>query len=171
MNDDTDLDGEPLDSAGIPVCPFCASAARYFGPMVSGGKPRYLWEIQCRGCHVSMQGEGETSEEAKAAVLVRWSRRVTDSRLAMLDAWFESRGLPKGYPHLDHWRWIIMGFIGGKRAMVAHTVVCATDDEAMDDAKEAGVTPFDAFRWDCISPEWRAEALRLVAEKAKSAQP
>lgn len=167
MNDpEFDLDGEPLDSAGIPMCPFCGDNARYFGPLVSGGKPKYLWEIQCRGCHVGMRGEGETSEEAKALVLVKWTRRVGNGRLAMLDAWLEARGLPKDYQHLVHWRWIIDGFVDGKRASVALTVTCACDDEALSAARVSGVRAVRVIPWDEATPGQRAEALRIEAERA-----
>lgn len=161
MNDETDLDGELLDSSGIPKCPFCGSAARYFGPLVSGGKPRYLWEIQCRGCHASMQGEGETSEEAKVSVLVRWRQRVGDGRLAILDAWFESRGLPRDWTGpLDVWGWVLFDNEGG---------VCGYDHEFNGERPPGNCDMME--RWDEATPEQRAEALRIEAERSKSAQP
>ena len=72
---DTDFDGSLLDHTRIPSCPFCGSDARYFGPLEDN---RIHWEIQCRGCGANIQASGDASEEAKRAVLAKWSQRTAD---------------------------------------------------------------------------------------------
>lgn len=89
-----------------------------------------------------------------------------EARLAHLESWLESRGLPKDYRHLDHWRWIIDGFVDGRRAKVAHTVVCATDDDALAAAKDAGVRAVRVIPWNQATSEQKAEALRIEAERS-----
>lgn len=69
------LEGERLNDSSIPPCPFCGSAARYFGPLVES-VPRWTWEIQCRGCHASVQATSlESSRAAGDAALAKWSQR------------------------------------------------------------------------------------------------
>lgn len=87
-----------------------------------------------------------------------------ESRLAMLDSWLESRGLPADWTgELDTWGWII-GAWRQPSKLTIDRIDYSTHDLSYS-------LPHVVIRWDHATPEQRTEALRIEAERVKSAQP
>jgi hypothetical protein len=84
--------------------------------------------------------------------------RIARDRLAHLDAWLASRGLPPDWTgDLDCWRWIYRDSRNGRMTHSAITTDAKMSSRLVKSLRRAGYI----IRWDRATPEQRTAALAL----------